>query len=89
MSVPCGLALYWVVNNFLSTAATVSIKKYFEVNPPSFASVDLDTLANSAMASFMNPAWGYKSEQDMVDEAVRNYRPEITSLIPTSFEVAE
>ena len=87
LSVPSGLALYWVVNNFLSTAATVSIKKYFEKNPPSFASVDLDNLANSAMASFMNPAWGYKSEQDMVDEATRNYRPDVVSLIPASFEV--
>lgn len=34
LSVPSGLGVYWVTNNFLSTATTAGIKEYFKLNPP-------------------------------------------------------
>jgi YidC/Oxa1 family membrane protein insertase len=33
LSVPSGLGVYWVINNFLSTATTGGIKEYFKANP--------------------------------------------------------
>ena len=85
LSVPAGLGVYWVTNNLLSTGSTVAIKQYFKKNPPAFSNVDLETLADSQMSAYMNPIWGYKSEQMMVDEAKRNYRPQIKRLIPEDY----
>ena len=34
LSVPSGLGVYWVTNNFLSTATTAGIKAFFKANPP-------------------------------------------------------
>jgi hypothetical protein len=86
LSVPAGLGCYWVINNFLSTAATVGIKAYFKSNPSSVSDIDLDKLANSQMSAYMNPAWGYKSPKDMYDEAVVNYRPSQSPLIPEDYQ---
>jgi len=85
LSVPAGLGLYWVTNNFLSTGSSLAIKQYFKMNPPSFKKVDLDALAASGMTSFMNPMWGYRSEAQMVEEAKLNYNPEQAPLIPAEY----
>ena len=59
LSVPSGLGVYWVVNNCLSTATTVSIKEYFKRNPVAIEKIDIDELANSQQSVYYNPAWGY------------------------------
>jgi hypothetical protein len=48
--------------------------------------IDLDALADSQISAYLNPAWGYKSEQMMVDEAVKNFRPKRSPRVPADFQ---
>lgn len=87
LSVPAGLGIYWVTNNLLSTVTTISIKQYFKKNPFKFEDIQLDALAGQAQlttSGMYYPEWGYNSEEDMVAEAKRNFRPARSPIIPTS-----
>eukprot|EP01038_Epipyxis_sp_PR26KG_P010547 gene10547-14169_t len=86
LSVPAGLGVYWIVNNILSTVTTAGIKEYFKRSPPDFVkNIDIDKLANSKMGAYMNPAWGYSSKEQMIEEAKLNYRPSRSPKIPFDF----
>lgn len=85
LSVPAGLGLYWIINNTLSTVVTGGIKAYLKSLPGEGFEVDLDALANSVNSAYVNPAWGYGSEQQMIDEAKANFRPARQSKIPVDF----
>jgi len=85
LSVPAGLGIYWITNNLLSTATTLSIKAYFKANPVQFNDIQLDKLASqvqSAANGLSYPEWGYNSEEDMIAEAKANFRPSRSSIIP-------
>jgi len=84
LSVPAGLGVYWITNNLLSTGITASIKAYFKRNPLAF-DINLDKLANSQMSQYMNPAWGYKSQEQIYEEARMDVRPVRTRRIPADF----
>lgn len=86
LSVPAGLGVYWITNNILSTVTTAGIKEYFKRNPIEAATIDLDKLANSQNSVYMNPAWGYTSEAQIIEEAKLNYRPSRRPLIPSDFQ---
>jgi YidC/Oxa1 family membrane protein insertase len=85
LSVPAGLGVYWIINNVMSTVVTGGIKAYLKSLPGEGFDIDLDALANSVKSAYVNPAWGYGSEQQMVDEAKANYRPARQSKIPVDF----
>lgn len=85
LSVPSGLGLYWIISNILSTLTTFSIKAYLKKNPAQLFDIDLDAIAAKFTSRYMIPAWGYSSEQQMLDEADLNYRPIRTSKIPADF----
>jgi len=85
LSVPAGLGVYWIANNILSTVVTASLKEWFKRNPSSFANVDIDSLADSQNAMYFNPAWGYSSRSQMLEEARLNIKPVRVSRIPVDF----
>lgn len=85
LSVPAGLAVYWITNNVLSTVTTASIKEYFKRNPVQLSNIDLDTLADSGNSVYMNPAWGYLSKEQMIQEAQVNVKPTRKVRIPADF----
>eukprot|EP01042_Synura_sphagnicola_P000454 gene454-481_t len=85
LSVPAGLGVYWITNNVLSTVTTAGIKEYFKRNPSSVINVDLDKLANSRSGAYSNPAWGYTSPTQMVEEAKLNLKPARAPRIPADF----
>ena len=49
--------------------------------------VDIDKLANNQMSAYTNPAWGYSSRNQMIEEAKLNYKPLRKSKIPSDFVV--
>lgn len=85
LSVPAGLGLYWITNNILSTISTASVREYFKRYPIKLENVDLDTLLNTEFAKTVNPMWGYKNKEDMLQEARINYTPQRLKLIPDDF----
>jgi YidC/Oxa1 family membrane protein insertase len=87
LSVPAALGVYWLTNNFLSTASSIIIKDYFKRNPTGAFSVDLDELLKqtSAFTDFYAPAWGYSSEEQALKEANLNLRPPVKPRIPADF----
>ena len=85
LSVPAGLGVYWVTNNLLSTATTVSIKQYFKANPVALETINIDELANSQNSAYYNPVWGYNSREQMYEEAKLHYKPPRVPRVPSDF----
>jgi len=85
LSVPAGLGVYWITNSILSTMTTAGIKEYFKRNPAAAVDIDLDSLANSYSSAYMNPAWGYTSREQMIEEAKLHVKPSRTQRIPADF----
>lgn len=81
LSVPAGLGVYWITNNALSTVSTVTIKEYFKKNLKAL-DFDIDSLMRSP---FYLPAWGYVSQEQMIEEARMNKKPVLSSKIPADF----
>lgn len=86
LSVPAGLGVYWITGNFLSTLTTFGVKTYLKKFPPKNFDIDIDALASRQTSAYANPAWGYSSKAQMIEEAKLNYRPPRTPKIPADFE---
>lgn len=72
LQVPASLCVYWVTSNSFSTLTTLSIKKYFELNPPD---IEWDYLEQSSLG---NAAFDVKlpaSMDEAILEARANRRP--------------
>lgn len=69
LSVPSGLGLYWITNNLISTAISLTIKEKFKKNPITF-DVDVDPKDLG-----YDPAAVAMEFEDMLAEAQRNLQP--------------
>ena len=85
LSVPAGLGLYWIVNNFLSTATTGGIKAYFKANPSGAANIDIDKLAGQFNSAYYNPTWGLVNKERILEECKTNEKPGRSKMIPADF----
>jgi YidC/Oxa1 family membrane protein insertase len=85
LSVPSALGIYWLTSNILSTVVSLGIKSYLKANPESSIDIDIEKLANNQFSAFTNPVWGYKSREQMWDEAKANVRPPSSPRIPRDF----
>jgi len=84
LTFPAGLGVYYLTNSFLATATTLGIKEYFKQNK-NLIDIDIDALANDKFAAFRNPAWGYGSQEQMLEEARLHLKPSRKARIPADF----